>query len=75
MEENLTNEVVESVVEEAMTKNNSGKAVGILGVGMILGAGLIVVGKKIATKIREKKMIVVEQTTDEEPEEEDSDEE
>ena len=75
MNEEFTNEVVEEVVETAMNKNKSGKAVGILGIGLLIGAGLVVVGKKIVTKIRDKKMIVVDQTTDEEPAEENSTEE
>lgn len=75
MNENLTNEVVEEVVEQAMTtQNKSGKTAGILGIGMLLGAGLIVIGKKIVAKVRNKKEIVVEQAADD-AEEENSDEE
>ena len=76
MNEEFTNEVVEEVVEKAMTtKSNGGKTAGILLIGMGLGVGAYTLIKKAAAKIRDKKTIVVEQTTDEEPEEENSTEE
>lgn len=73
MNENLTNEVVESVVEEAMTKNNASKTAGAFGIGLLVGAGILTIASKIWAKVKSKKEIVVPQQ--DETEEENSEEE
>lgn len=76
MNENLTNEVVEEVIETTMAKNSKAEMLGGLGIGMLLGAAAIKFGPKLIKKIRESKEIIVEKVTDdEEPEEEENSEE
>ena len=75
MNENLTNEVVDEVIETTMAKNSKAEMLGGLGIGMLLGAAAIKFGPKLIKKICESKEIIVEKVTDEEPEEEENSEE